>query len=86
MKPRLSHPGMIPNRQERDGGCRFQLQREAGGTRVRVEVVVKKNPIVKLMFGLMMKNKFRKSIRKSLENLKNYFAPIPQKQQELMME
>lgn len=53
------------------GGCRFKLQVQSPGvTKVIAEVLVRKNPIVQLMFGLLMKKSFKKAIRKSLENLK----------------
>jgi carbon monoxide dehydrogenase subunit G len=54
------------------GGCRYQLTPAQEGTKIRVEVLVSKNPFVRMMFNLMMKNKYKKSIRQSLVNLKNY--------------
>jgi len=55
------------------GGCRFKLEKKGSGkTQLIIEVIVNKNPFVKLMFGLMMKNKFRKSIQQTMANLKNY--------------
>jgi hypothetical protein len=58
------------------GGCRYQLlQEKPDQTRVRVEVLVKKNPIVRLMFNMMMKAKLKKRIRQSLVNLKSFCTP-----------
>lgn len=56
------------------GGCRYKLERKSPGTRMVVEILVKKNPFIKLMFGLMMKNKFRKNMQQSIKNLKAYLA------------
>jgi hypothetical protein len=55
------------------GGCRYILKYVSPSvTRVSVEVLVKKNPFIQLMFAVMMKNRFKRNIRKSLENLVKY--------------
>ncbi len=60
------------------GGCRFSLQRlTPEETNVKVEMLVRNNPVVKLMFGLMMKKKYKKQMTKSLSNLKQTFSPAP---------
>jgi len=57
------------------GGCRYILERQSpGNTKMVVEILVKNNPFIKFMFGLMMKNKFKKNMQKSINNLKEYCA------------
>ena len=59
------------------GGCRYCLQQlDPHETQVRFEVMVKRNPFVRVMFNLMMKNKIRKRMRQSLINLGHYCAPV----------
>lgn len=68
------------------GGCRYVVKKEkAGSTKVHVDVLVSKNPFIRLMFGLMMKNKFRKSMRQSLLNLKSFFQVSPQREEKLLI-
>ena len=59
------------------GGCRYCLQQLGPNeTLVRFEVLIKRNLVVRAMFNLMMKNKFRKRMRQSLKNLSHCCAPI----------
>jgi hypothetical protein len=58
------------------GGCRYQLEQISPvQTRLRMEMLVKKNPVIRLMFNLMMKSKLQKRIRQSLVNLHTYCKP-----------
>jgi hypothetical protein len=58
------------------GGCRYTLQKISDKrTNLSIEMLVINNFIVKLMFNLTMKGKFRKSLGQSLENLQNYLHP-----------
>ena len=53
------------------GGCRFKLQEtKPGETLVRAEMLVSKKPVVRAMFNLLMRNKYKKKINRSLSNLK----------------
>jgi len=59
------------------GGCRYCLQQLGPyETQVRFEVLVKRNPVVRVMFNLVMKNKMRKRMRQSLINLGHYCALV----------
>jgi hypothetical protein len=54
------------------GGCRFCLIPVTGqNTLLKIEMLVKNNPLVRLFFRLTIKNKFRKSIIRSMENLRH---------------
>lgn len=60
------------------GGCRYKVQQlEPGKTKLTVEVLVKKNPIIRLMFNLVMKKKMKKKFKQSVENLKTYCVSNP---------
>jgi hypothetical protein len=55
------------------GGARYLLERKGvEQTVVRIEMLVNRNPVVKLMFNLMMKSKYRLSYQKSIVNLEAY--------------
>jgi len=58
------------------GGCRYRLQRISDDqTKLSVDLLVKNNFLVKLMFNSFMKLKYMKSIAQSLQNLQRYLHP-----------
>jgi hypothetical protein len=58
------------------GGCRYSIQKVSHDeTRLSIHMLVRKNFIVKLMFNLMMRSKYKKQLRQSLENLQRYLKP-----------
>jgi hypothetical protein len=60
------------------GGCRYSLQKiSEEETKLSIHMLVKNNPLMKLMFNLMMKSKYMKGLKQSLENLQHYLESQP---------
>ena len=52
-------------------GCRFKIKAiNSNETMLTIDMLVKKNPLLLTIFGLFMKNKMRKKISRSLDNLR----------------
>lgn len=57
-------------------GCRFKVEAiNDDETRLKVDMLVKKNPLLITVFNLFMKRKIRKQMLKSIENLKEFCKP-----------
>jgi carbon monoxide dehydrogenase subunit G len=55
--------------------CRYALEKISDrSTKVLLEFFVRGNPLMKMMFKMMMQKKLRENIEKSLENLRLRFA------------
>ena len=60
------------------GGCRYVLHKISDKeTKFSAHMLVKNNPLLKLMFNLMMKAKQIKGLQQSLENLQRYLKRQP---------
>lgn len=58
------------------GGCRFKVEAiNVDETRLKVDMLVKRNPLVLFFFNLFMKRKTQKQISRSIENLKEFCKP-----------
>ncbi|HET9824169.1 MAG TPA: DUF2652 domain-containing protein [Chitinophagaceae bacterium] len=72
---------MVEMDEKGGGGCRYRLEKVSEQeTKLSVDMLVKNHWIVKLMFNAMMRSKYMKSIRQSLENLQVYLEPKPVEQ------
>jgi hypothetical protein len=59
--------------QKGDGGCRYIVTKiSENETKLVVELLVKNTVVTKLLFNTVMKSKYMKSMRKSLDNLKQF--------------
>jgi len=57
-------------------GCRFKVEAiSKDETRLKVDVLVKKNPLLLTVFHLFMKRKLQKQMWRSIENLKEFCKP-----------
>jgi hypothetical protein len=57
-------------------GCRYRVESpNADETKLRIEMLVKKNPLLLAFFNLFMKTKTQRKIVSSIENLKEYCRP-----------
>src|SRR5687768_7418293 len=56
--------------EDKKNACYFTFEKvETGKTRVTIDFYLKKNPLMQLMFNIMMKKKIEQGFRQSLENL-----------------
>jgi hypothetical protein len=70
------HIEMVEMDERGGGGCRYRLEKiSEEQTKLSIDMLVKNNFIMKLMFNLAMKSKYSKSLRQSLENLQHYLKP-----------
>jgi carbon monoxide dehydrogenase subunit G len=57
-------------------GCRFKVEAvNDDETRLKVDMLVKKNPLLLTVFNLFMKRKLRNQMSRSIENLKEFCKP-----------
>jgi len=57
-------------------GCRFKVEAiNDEETRLKIDMLVKKNPFVLTLFNLLMKKKTQRQINRSIENLKEFCKP-----------
>jgi hypothetical protein len=58
------------------GGCRFKVEMISDEeTRLKIDMLVKKNPLVLTFFHLFMKRSAQRKINRSIENLKEFCKP-----------
>jgi hypothetical protein len=66
---------MVEMNERGAGGCRYRLQKISDDqTKLSVDLLVKDSLLVKLMFNLLMRSKYKKSMGKSLQNLQKYLS------------
>jgi hypothetical protein len=59
-------------------GCRFTFTQVSNEeTDVSVDMLIKNNIMMKLMFNMIMRSKYLKSMKQSLQNLQNYLQAVP---------
>ena len=57
-------------------GCRYVVEAvNEEETRLKVDMLVKKNPLILIVFNLFMKKRVRRNINRSIENLKEFCKP-----------
>jgi hypothetical protein len=57
-------------------GCRYKVEAiNENETRLKVDMLIKKNPLVVFLFTLFMKRKTQRNLMRSIENLKEFCKP-----------
>jgi hypothetical protein len=57
-------------------GCRFKVEAIGDAkTKLKVDMLVKKNPLLLSVFNLFIKRKMQKQMMRSIENLKEFCKP-----------
>jgi carbon monoxide dehydrogenase subunit G len=69
---------LVEMEQKGGGGCRYTVTRISDNeSKLSVDLLVKNNFVMKVMFNALMKTKYQKSLQKSLENLEKYLKTEP---------